>query len=660
MTWYNAPNSSSTGNGITSISITGNSPLLITNSPLTSSGTIGITLGAASASSHGYLTSGDYATFAAAAAPSGTVILQKPNGTYQYFTSASDTSTARGTTLLSAVAAAAAGDTIRLGAGAYSTALSGITLNDVDIVGLQQDITSISSTNDTATLNLVNCYISNISITNVSTNGRAIQSSGTNIDSCALTASSASTQIALDCYNTTNLRNSTVNGRINVRTNGSMYMSDVRVVSPQTIGIYFYAGTTSTLHNVDVTSSAERALAGDNVTSVYAYDSTFVGALNGTLLINTAGTTNFYNCQILCTNSTYYPIVANPVARVIELHNTVVSGAGSKAIDNTNLCTIRANHTTSIYGAVLGTITRIAPPHQLMPVPSSLLLSNANIPSHTGTATISGSIGAGGLVYNSSTNTPAYYNGASWQNLYPYGYGLGTFFLPQALQIGFNSGNVGTGITDIYTVPTGYRMAIDNARVYNLNATSVLKIHATVSGQRYPIGHLEPLSNTYFNGFGPVFEPGTVIGIQGVGLLGASPTGTNVSMNLVRFPTGVALKTAWKYNIASGSNTVYTCPANTVARLVAQGTYPAVDCGLRLINGSTGASLTANIYLVPSGGAIGLNSFIGSITALPATSGDFDDVPIGGMLTPGMTVVLNVTTNATGVAALTLQEYPSS
>jgi len=664
MSWYNAPSSTGAGGtGISSIALTGNSPLLITNSPLTSNGTLGITLGAASASANGYLTSGDYATFAAAAAPSGTVILQKPNGTFQYFTSAVDTSTARGTTLLAAVAAAAAGDTIRLGAGAYSTALSGITLNDVDIVGTQQDITSISSTNDTATLNLVNCYISNISITNVSTNGRAIQSSGVNIDSCTLTASSNASQVALDCYNTTNFRNCTANGRVNVRTNGSMYMSDVRIVSPQTIGIYFYAGTTSTLRNVDVTSSAERALAGDNITSLYAYDSTFVGALNGTLLINTAGLTAFYNCQLLCTNSTYYPIAQNPTARVIELNNCVVSGAGSKAIDNNTLCTIRANHSTAIYGQVLGRITRMAPPYQLMAVPSSLLGSNANIPSHTGVTTVSGSIGAGGLVYNSNTNTPAFYNGNRWVGLYSRGYTYGSYFLPEATISTFNSGNLPTGsYTTMFTVPTGFNAIIEKMRIRSVGATDVLQLAVVDNGTTYSLGYSDGATNGTVESRLPiVFTGGQVVSCRpGVVSppLNYAVTGVNVSASIITFPTGSALRTSWTLNYVSGLNILYTCPVGMVARIHAL--EGANDYTFRITNKTNLTPSQWDIYYLPTTGTAIADQYKMSkvSTLLPSLSGEFAYGVLGGALTAGMAIALQVTNPVSGVAMITVQEYP--
>lgn len=418
MSWYNAPSSSGgTGTGISSIALTGNSPLLITGSPLTSNGTLGVTLGAASATAHGYLTSGDWSTFAAGgnASLSGVVSVLETNGGRTFFTTDADNNFSRGESLTNAVAAAVSGDVILLENGDYYLGNATISLVGVSLIGRDPELCYIWNTHASiSTLTMNGGTLSNVRIANANATGPAVQVTGVNVDNCIISGYQG-----LNAYGTWSLRNSQVESTTSIacvgRANSVGIITNTRLTSSANAAFYGYSSTFATIEDCRLVG-VDRAIAGDDC-QVTVYDSYLQGGTNGAILItNALYVQKFYNTTIIGTNGTYYPIAGGNVARTYELYHCTVSGASDKSIDTT-ACTVRMDRDTQLFGRTTGTNLSIySSPINLMNVPTAQL--STNMPSHTGANVLTGgTVTTGTMVFNSTTNVPAFYNGTSWVDI---------------------------------------------------------------------------------------------------------------------------------------------------------------------------------------------------------------------------------------------------
>lgn len=168
--------------------------------------------------------------------------------------------------------------------------------------------------------------------------------------------------------------------------------------------------------------------------------------------------------------------------------------------------------------------------------------------------------------------------------------------------------NMSTGTTDFYTCPAGKRAA-----VYNFNATTTTGTSA-VTPQFKSGGNYYEL-NSFVAGTGSISRNTNCI-ILDSGESVACVVGTagvNVWFSIIEYDDDIPIKTVKVLSLSAGNNTVYTCPANTVAapywdnlvrnydnNFIAAGSPQ----GVTYQNGS-GTSRSIAIYCVPNGDSPG-------------------------------------------------------
>lgn len=420
MAWFTAqPSSGSSsvvgGTGINSIVITGSpsNVLVITGSPTTGNA-VTITMPAASATGDGYLTSGDYSLFLAGGTTnlSGVVSVLDSNGGRTFFTAAADTSAARGTALINAVATVTSGDAILLEGGDYYLGAAGLSLVNVHLIARNPQLCEIWNTGALNTIIMNGGSISNVGLRNSS--GPCLQVTGANITNCSITGSQA-----VNLYNTCSVTNSTLRGNSNVlvaRANAVATVSNTNINGTAASAFYGYSSAFVTFRDCNLISTTERAIAGDDC-QVTAYNSYFEGNVNGAVRIsNTLYASKFYDSTIIGTHASHYPINGSNVARAYELYGCTVSGASNKSID-TILCTVRMDSSTQLFGATTGNLlSRLTSPINLMGVPTANL--STTMPSYTGTRILTGGlVSTGTIVYDTTANTPVFYNGTTWVSM---------------------------------------------------------------------------------------------------------------------------------------------------------------------------------------------------------------------------------------------------
>jgi hypothetical protein len=218
--------------------------------------------------------------------------------------------------------------------------------------------------------------------------------------------------------------------------------------------------------------------------------------------------------------------------------------------------------------------------------------------------------------------------------------------------------NLSTGDVDLYTVPAGRKAFIGpSARGINKSAGNITSfLQVKISGTYYRLTTAvtaasgASMSISLFAGM--ILNAGESIAINN-----ATNSGLNIGLSIFEFDDSSPLVRASIFGLASGNQTLYTCPASTIpfafSDIMAY-THSPISCPV--FNGS-GGSLNYYLNNVSSGGS---PSSSNQITPSIAISNNSVDIPnLYGSLTPGDFINVNSSGGGAGQNIwLNLYEYP--
>lgn len=175
------------------------------------------------------------------------------------------------------------------------------------------------------------------------------------------------------------------------------------------------------------------------------------------------------------------------------------------------------------------------------------------------------------------------------------------------------TGNVGNGNIDLYTVPAGRRATYQgHTSMMQTNTASVYVYLKTNNAFYRFVGNSLANPNSSINGTSYIFEAGETFGVS---VISGLSTGVNFNARMFEFGTDVNIKSVKLLTFNSGNNTVYTCPTTSMAYLLdrTSGTFQgANNITLYFSNGGSG-SVLYTWYIVKSGNPVGID-FIFSTT----------------------------------------------
>lgn len=218
--------------------------------------------------------------------------------------------------------------------------------------------------------------------------------------------------------------------------------------------------------------------------------------------------------------------------------------------------------------------------------------------------------------------------------------------------------NLASGMVDLWTCPTGYRAFFVTSFINATTNTSAVSFRFSLKTNSiyYPFSTSNGSASTNGTGFNlPTFffDPGDVLAVN------TGAAGLNLRMHLMLFPTNVPVFSPRLYTLASGTNYVYTAPADKHA--FTAGTPPqfinVLSAGqVFYINGSGGARVVS-WHIVPAGGVADISNQIAKLTA---TAGNNGNTPIAFTFEPGESLVCNIDSSAgtTNIVWLTIYENP--
>lgn len=217
--------------------------------------------------------------------------------------------------------------------------------------------------------------------------------------------------------------------------------------------------------------------------------------------------------------------------------------------------------------------------------------------------------------------------------------------------------------TDIYTAPTGKRAIVYPAYGANCSATpagATYQPKIKVSGTYYNIGAstTNAMLQLILASSNPIIlEPGESCAVN---MAAGSTTANTYGFPVLEFDSNIPLKTAKLLTLASGNNTIYTCPANTKAFILDVNLSMGSQTGLGQFYyaNNSGGALTRRWNIVNSAGSVGPGTSA-SLSASISSGG----VDIAGTnsccLNAGDFISLNVSAaTATQSAWVNLMEVP--
>lgn len=235
----------------------------------------------------------------------------------------------------------------------------------------------------------------------------------------------------------------------------------------------------------------------------------------------------------------------------------------------------------------------------------------------------------------------------------------GGLFLTGAKFISAFQKGIAIGTTDLYTAPAGKRAIVFPCYGANCNTTAVNvsftpKIKS--GGNYFFMGATgvvaqgaaipTPTKNGTF-----ILEPG-----ESASVLIATSAVNTFGYSIIEFDSTIPLKTSRVTGIASGNNTIYTCPSNTLAfplDINGQMAMGAIGSQLYYTNNS-GGIVTINWFMVNSGGATGAgNNISGSNVVSNGTffTGGVSPGMVGLSLGAGDSFVISTNSATAGQAA---------
>lgn len=223
--------------------------------------------------------------------------------------------------------------------------------------------------------------------------------------------------------------------------------------------------------------------------------------------------------------------------------------------------------------------------------------------------------------------------------------------LPNAKFVRIQGVNLNTGDNDLYTVPAGKRAFIGvTGQIYNNSAGSITWYwEIKVSGTYYRLS--SSLTTATGDGItataGIVLEPGETFAVNV-----ATTNGLNALLQAIEFDSIAPLFSPKLLTLASGDQTLYTCPTGKTA-IGLGNTGPAVG-GSTISVVADGTGQSVKVHLVPSGNSVGNTYKIVPTTSIAANVRQaFTFVPALGA---GDFININVSAGAPPLAYTTVAE----
>lgn len=224
---------------------------------------------------------------------------------------------------------------------------------------------------------------------------------------------------------------------------------------------------------------------------------------------------------------------------------------------------------------------------------------------------------------------------------------------------------IAIGTTDLYTAPAGKRAIVFPCYGANCNTTAVnvqMTPKIKSGGNYYAMGQSSinitqgaaittPNKNGTF-----ILEPG-----ESASVTVATSAVNTFGYSIIEFDSTVSLKTSRVTAIAAANNTIYTCPANTLAFVLDINGQMALGTqgGQVYYTNNSGGIVTRNWFMVNNGGATGAGNNVSGSS--PISNLTFDTgCLIGLTLSAGDTIVMSANSATAGqVAWVNVLECPA-
>lgn len=216
---------------------------------------------------------------------------------------------------------------------------------------------------------------------------------------------------------------------------------------------------------------------------------------------------------------------------------------------------------------------------------------------------------------------------------------------PSLTYIGFQITNSIVGDIDVYTVPAGRKAFCSAARLWTPSTTNnTIYFEGKTNGTYYRISSNIALTGSATGGGSSFGGSGSLYILEAGETLAFNVSALNADINgsIITFPNTYNLSTFRINTPVTGTNTIFTCPANTTALILNPFSATPQSPFINWFNNS-GGSRTVIVHLVKSGDVIGnwneLNNTgftsssstvqnIAGAIGVVLSSGDFIDVTL--------------------------------
>lgn len=220
-----------------------------------------------------------------------------------------------------------------------------------------------------------------------------------------------------------------------------------------------------------------------------------------------------------------------------------------------------------------------------------------------------------------------------------------------------NSGNIGSGNVDLYTVPAGKRaivsLTVFNTTVSSINVTPKAKLGGSSTYTTLSAGQTVTTLSSNTLPTRIVLEAGDILAVT------TQSTGINVFGTVLLFDNTSCLLSPRLTTLTAGDNTLYTCPPNTKTYFIGcpAWVYGSANNPLMTIVNNSGSTQSYKVNIVPSGSSPSANNQMIAANSLVNT--DVTGPQIVAALSAGDTVSVNTTGTGTQLVYCVLVELPA-
>lgn len=215
-----------------------------------------------------------------------------------------------------------------------------------------------------------------------------------------------------------------------------------------------------------------------------------------------------------------------------------------------------------------------------------------------------------------------------------------------------------SGTVDWYTCPAGKRAAVMGISYCSPSGNASITPMLKSGGNYYNLNVTQTATSIGVGAGGIVnliiLEAGESISTN------QSTSSINVWISIMEFDSDIPFKTVKLLSLASGNNTLYSCPAGKTAIFVSDNLSPLSASSVKSVNywNNSGGSRNISAYHVPNGGSPGSsNQFLPTIPQAVANSSFMTNSAVSNCMNAGDSIVINTdAATATQFAWVTVQE----